>query len=133
MQMGHESQPRAPRPRGERKGRSAGGACPRSAPPGARTKSTAKGHVGPRAVRKNIGQYTKRMRAFAVALSCFAILACRSEPPPPPAEAPPAARNLLLITIDTLRADRIGAYGYDTARTPAMDALAAQGVRFAHA
>jgi arylsulfatase A-like enzyme/cytochrome c-type biogenesis protein CcmH/NrfG len=73
------------------------------------------------------------MRAFAVAMACFAILACRSEGPQPPAQAAPAARNLLLITIDTLRADRIGAYGYDTARTPAMDALATEGVRFAHA
>ena len=41
--------------------------------------------------------------------------------------APP---NLLLITIDTLRADRVGAYGAGSGRTPALDALAARGVRF---
>jgi arylsulfatase A-like enzyme/Tfp pilus assembly protein PilF len=38
--------------------------------------------------------------------------------------------NVLLITIDTLRADRLGAYGYDRAETPRMDKLAAEGIRF---
>ncbi len=48
----------------------------------------------------------------------------------------PAAMTLgrntpaLLITVDTLRADRLGCYGSRRVRTPAMDALAAQGVRF---
>jgi choline-sulfatase len=41
--------------------------------------------------------------------------------------------NVLLITIDTLRADRVGSYGYAAAQTPALDALAARGLRFAHA
>jgi hypothetical protein len=35
-----------------------------------------------------------------------------------------------LITIDTLRADRLGAYGYGPAETPRIDRLARQGVRF---
>lgn len=39
-------------------------------------------------------------------------------------------RNVLLITLDTMRADRIGAYGYAGARTPNLDALARGGVRF---
>ena len=38
--------------------------------------------------------------------------------------------NVLLVTIDTLRADRLGSYGYPRARTPVMDALAASGARF---
>jgi arylsulfatase A-like enzyme/predicted Zn-dependent protease len=38
--------------------------------------------------------------------------------------------NLLLITIDTLRADHVGAYGAATGATPALDALASAGVRF---
>src|SRR5205809_2526256 len=38
--------------------------------------------------------------------------------------------NLLLITIDTLRADHVGAYGATTGATPTLDALAADGVRF---
>jgi arylsulfatase A-like enzyme len=37
---------------------------------------------------------------------------------------------VLLITIDTLRADRIGAYGLRTAQTPTIDRLAREGVRF---
>lgn len=38
--------------------------------------------------------------------------------------------NILLVTLDTTRADRIGCYGYQQARTPTIDALAASGVRF---
>src|SRR5512143_4164606 len=38
--------------------------------------------------------------------------------------------NVLLVTIDTLRADRVGCYGYAGAATPVLDALAARGVRF---
>ena len=44
-----------------------------------------------------------------------------------------AAQNVLLITIDTLRADAIGAYGNKTVSTPWMDRLASGGVRFAQA
>src|SRR5687767_15207396 len=41
--------------------------------------------------------------------------------------------NLVLITVDTLRADRVGCYGYRQAHTPNMDKLASEGVRFQHA
>jgi arylsulfatase A-like enzyme/Flp pilus assembly protein TadD len=41
--------------------------------------------------------------------------------------------NILLITIDTLRADRLGCYGNTPELTPTLDALAARGVRFARA
>lgn len=39
--------------------------------------------------------------------------------------------NVLFILIDTLRADRLGAYGYDRPTSPNLDALATSGVRFA--
>jgi arylsulfatase A-like enzyme/Flp pilus assembly protein TadD len=42
----------------------------------------------------------------------------------------PAGPNVLLITIDTLRADRVGAYGGIGVETPALDGLAAEGVLF---
>jgi arylsulfatase A-like enzyme len=42
-------------------------------------------------------------------------------------------RNLLLIVVDTLRADHLGAYGYPRAVSPEIDALAARGVRFERA
>ena len=36
---------------------------------------------------------------------------------------------MLLVTFDTTRADHLGCYGYPLARTPALDALAAEGMR----
>jgi arylsulfatase A-like enzyme/cytochrome c-type biogenesis protein CcmH/NrfG len=39
--------------------------------------------------------------------------------------------NLLVITLDTMRADRIGAYGYARAKTPHLDGLAKKGIAFA--
>lgn len=41
--------------------------------------------------------------------------------------------NVLIVTLDTTRADRLGCYGYKKALTPALDGLAAQGVLFEHA
>jgi len=41
--------------------------------------------------------------------------------------------DVYLITIDTLRADHVHCYGYDKGATPAIDSLARNGVRFAHA
>ena len=45
----------------------------------------------------------------------------------------PRHPNLLLITIDTLRADHVGAYGATSAETPTLDSLAVRGTRFARA
>ena len=41
--------------------------------------------------------------------------------------------NVLLVTIDTLRQDRVGAYGNRNGLTPSIDRLAADGVRYAQA
>jgi len=41
--------------------------------------------------------------------------------------------NVMLITVDTLRADRLGAYGYQYIRTPVIDRMAADGVMFERA
>lgn len=54
-------------------------------------------------------------------------LACAA---PRPIEHPP---SIMIVTIDTLRADRVGAYGDDKARTPVMDGLAKAGVVFERA
>ena len=45
----------------------------------------------------------------------------------------PVNGPIVLISIDTLRADHLPAYGYTKVRTPAIDALAADGVLFEHA
>jgi arylsulfatase A-like enzyme/Flp pilus assembly protein TadD len=41
-----------------------------------------------------------------------------------------ASPNVVLVTIDTVRADRVGCYGYQKAHTPTLDALAREGVLF---
>src|SRR5258705_8634655 len=44
-----------------------------------------------------------------------------------------SAPNVVLITIDTLRADHLGCYGYKQIKTPNIDAMAADGARFTRA
>jgi arylsulfatase A-like enzyme len=50
-----------------------------------------------------------------------------------PAEGEHGQYNILLISIDSLRADHVGCYGYERDTTPAMDTVASQGIRFANA
>jgi choline-sulfatase len=69
-------------------------------------------------------------RSCALAVGVALLLLTRLGPTPSAQSAPP---NVLLITIDTLRADRLGSYGYAAAKTPVLDRLAADGVRFADA
>jgi len=57
---------------------------------------------------------------------------------PTPTVVPDAALqskqpNVLLITIDTLRSDHLGTYGFTLAHTPNLDSLARKGLRFARA
>ncbi len=63
----------------------------------------------------------KRAIGAALAAAVAATGCSRSEPPPV------AAKHLVLVTIDTLRADRLGCYGSKTVATPHLDAIAAQG------
>lgn len=56
-------------------------------------------------------------------------LAC-TRPALPPGGAQP---DVILLSVDTLRADHVGAYGYARDTTPFLDQLAAEGTRFAHA
>src|SRR4051812_24954011 len=76
-------------------------------------------------------EHTKPRRTPLMILVCFAfsclVFSCtsfsrRSSPP-----------DVLLITLDTTRADHIGAYGDRDARTPRIDRLASQGVLFERA
>lgn len=62
--------------------------------------------------------------AGALALLAVAATATGCDTPPQP------ARNVVVVCLDTLRADHVGAYGYGRPTTPNLDALAAAGTRF---
>jgi arylsulfatase A-like enzyme len=47
--------------------------------------------------------------------------------------APAGPPDVLFLSVDTVRADRLSCYGYERPTTPELDRLAAAGVRFAHA
>jgi arylsulfatase A-like enzyme/Tfp pilus assembly protein PilF len=68
--------------------------------------------------------------------------ALRSRPPQSAVEArerlarrhpAPGSLNLVLVTLDTLRADRLGCYGFAGIQTPHIDAVAREGVVFEQA
>lgn len=67
---------------------------------------------------------TKLAAASALAAALLVVTPRAQQQPRP---------NVLLVTLDTFRADRIGAYGYKLAATPTLDRLAREGVRFADA
>lgn len=62
------------------------------------------------------------LRAWVLAAALI-VPGCGGEPPP----------NLLLISLDTVRADHLGAYGYARDTSPNLDALASEGVLFENA
>ncbi len=66
-------------------------------------------------------------RRLLLILTAFTALHAAAQTPAKPAP------NVVLITIDTLRADHLGCYGYKQIKTPNIDALAADGVRFERA
>jgi arylsulfatase A-like enzyme/Flp pilus assembly protein TadD len=51
----------------------------------------------------------------------------------PPAAGAAPAPSIVLVSIDTLRSDRLPAYGYSRGATPAIDALVRDGILFEHA
>ena len=61
-----------------------------------------------------------------------ALVACGVALLAPCAPAPPQV-SVLLITLDTTRADHLGAYGSPGATTPHLDRLAAEGIRYQRA
>ncbi len=72
----------------------------------------------------------RRVAALAlVAATVLVVFAWRRPAPLTPPDRP----SVLLITVDTQRADRLGCYGYGGNHTPAVDSLAAEGVLFKQA
>jgi arylsulfatase A-like enzyme len=66
-------------------------------------------------------------RRLAVATALLASLAV---PPSCEPSSPPGPPNILLISVDTLRADHLSAYGHDRPTSPFLDGLAAEGIRY---
>ncbi|HJN76698.1 MAG TPA: sulfatase-like hydrolase/transferase [Myxococcota bacterium] len=64
-------------------------------------------------------------------MSCFGEEPAETTEPEAAVELPEI--NLVVVTLDTTRADRIGAYGHEAARTETIDGFAARGQRFDHA
>ncbi|MFT4540884.1 MAG: arylsulfatase A-like enzyme [Planctomycetota bacterium] len=86
---------------------------------------------------------TSSARRLYIATSGLALFALACSPEAPAArsgDVPSGSRatssverpNLILISLDTLRADRLGCYGYDRPTSPAIDKWSARGVRFAN-
>jgi arylsulfatase A-like enzyme len=74
--------------------------------------------------------------ALGAAVVVVAAAACREtrpKPAPRPSPSSGSNRSVLLVTIDTLRADHLGIYGYSRPTSPRIDALAGQGAVFDHA
>ena len=66
----------------------------------------------------------RRLAIGSFALALLALCACPGKPPDP------ARPDIVLVVVDTLRADHLGAYGYKPPTSPTIDALAARGVVF---
>ena len=72
------------------------------------------------------------MKGVTCALIFTALTAWAASPPAKGKSAKSSkSPNILLITVDTLRADHLSAYGYPIRTSPYIDGLAAEGVRFA--
>jgi len=83
--------------------------------------------------RPSLRPTRRRARALLLLACALAIAtgaACEREQPGRSARADSAPPSILLVTIDTLRADHVHAYGYPRETTPNLDALARDGVLF---
>ena len=72
------------------------------------------------------------MRFFRWLLFLVSVAQCARAAPVPPVEVP-ASPNIILITLDTTRADRMGFLGSTRGLTPNLDALARQSMVFSRA
>lgn len=69
---------------------------------------------------------TPTARALFLACAAAAVTACGNE------SESSGRLNVLLVVLDTARADKLGSYGHEGGLTPRLDELAGQGARFEH-
>jgi arylsulfatase A-like enzyme len=81
-------------------------------------------------VRLIFGLRAGRCAALAL-MAAMALVACQDQGDSGSSDRRPT--NAIIILLDTLRADRVGCYGYERDTTPAIDALAARGTVFEQA
>jgi arylsulfatase A-like enzyme/Tfp pilus assembly protein PilF len=74
-----------------------------------------------------------KSRLVSIGLLAIAAAACRHDPGTVLQSAQARGANVLLVTIDTLRRDRVGAYGNRDGLTPTIDRIAAHGIVYRHA
>jgi len=74
------------------------------------------------------------MKALPASLlvSALSLCAAAQQPPRESGSHPQTKPNVLLITVDTLRADHLHCYGYPRVETPVIDRLAGDSVLFTH-
>ncbi len=70
---------------------------------------------------------------LAACLTMAAFGCASPTPPEPTANVPRTTRGYVLISLDTLRADRLGCYGYPLPTSPFLDRLAERSTLFEHA
>lgn len=70
-------------------------------------------------------RHASSLPALALALAALSLGAC--------GDAPVAGPSIVLLSIDTLRSDRLPAYGYEKVETPGIDALRRDGILFERA
>ena len=70
--------------------------------------------------------------ASLLGVSALAAGCSHPKPSPNPPNDPPAnsGMNVIVVIIDSLRKDHVGAYGNDLMRTPNLDALSKESLRF---
>src|SRR5690349_6657676 len=101
----------------------------------------APGCVAPSSTRERARDSLHAMRsgtAIALLTTSCALLcgACGDDAPtstPSPSGASARRPNVVVISLDTTRADRLGCYGHAAAITPNLDGLATRGTRFERA
>jgi arylsulfatase A-like enzyme len=76
-----------------------------------------------------------RFQLIAAVVATILVACSSDDSPTPPSDAPASGTkpNVILIVIDTARADHFSAYGYDRQTTPNIDALALDSVMFTNA